>query len=285
MSETTPPGAPTGAPASDVPGTETPAPAANISESATEDDADHDGADTEAEAKRAAKGIQKRVDELTALRRQAERDRDHWRELAMRQGQQPPQQQQAPPSAADSPAPKPEDYPAGEFDPGYDKARTEWIKASAAAEAERNILQRFQRHQAQAAEQQVTQSFQAGLAKIVETSPDAPSVLDELGKRIHPSVSNLIVEAGADVAYYIATNPEAEGRIRQARTLGAVAREIGRVEERMARERSAPPQLSAAPPPPPRSVRGSGSGPVDYDRMSTEAFIASRNREKFGGKA
>jgi hypothetical protein len=43
----------------------------------------------ENEVVRAAKGVTKRIDELTRLRRDAERDRDHWRELALRQPTQP----------------------------------------------------------------------------------------------------------------------------------------------------------------------------------------------------
>src|SRR5689334_5427715 len=50
---------------------------------------------TNAPAKPKPSGVQKRLDELTRNWRQAERDRDHWREQATRNQSQPAQPQAA----------------------------------------------------------------------------------------------------------------------------------------------------------------------------------------------
>lgn len=266
--------------------------AANDAESATADEttADQTGADAEPQK---ARGVQKRLDELTAQRRQAERDRDYWREMAMRQGQQPPQQQPAnqsqppqpdPVAAAIAqhvgPAPKPEDFPAGEFDPGYRDARDQWVEKRAEARAVMAAEQRMRAHQAASVEQQFRQSFSQQVAELAKADEGAVASIAALGQRLPDQVANAIASMGADVAHYIATNPEAEARIKNAPNPWAVATELGEIRAAVKARRAAPvTQPSSAPPPPSRVVRGGGSSAPDPDKMSMAQFAATYGKD------
>lgn len=51
---------------------------------AVETEVEQDAQPDEGEEPRKPRGVQKRIDELTGNWRNAERERDHWREVAMR---------------------------------------------------------------------------------------------------------------------------------------------------------------------------------------------------------
>lgn len=93
------------------------------------------------------KGVQKRIDELTANWRGAERDRDYWRDLAM-QAQQKPQQQAPQPQNAqqqDRPGkPDPKSFRDGDMDPAYFEALAGWQadqRVAAALEKQRQDME------------------------------------------------------------------------------------------------------------------------------------------------
>lgn len=263
MSETTQPDAPEGVPAEGVStdaentvaqGAETESPAVE------ETPADDAGAEP---PRPQSKGVQKRIDELTTQRYDAIRERDYWREMAMR-GASPPQQQPSgqapvplPPevAAAIPPAPKPEDFPAGEFDPKYAVALAKHEMRMDQAKAF-VFQQQMQRQQAVA---QMQANLAQQVERLTETDPQARETIAALGMRLPNPVADLVAEAGADVAYYIARNPDAEKQIAEARTPAAVARAIGRIEARLEAARAAPPQPTAAPAPPPRAAKGTAS--------------------------
>lgn len=300
MSESTQPGAPESAPAagvsSDAQTENQLAQVANEAESTTApDDADQTGADTEPSK---AKGVQKRLDELTALRRQAERREEaareearHWRELAMR-GQQPAQQQGQPAQQPDpiaahvaqivGPAPKPEDY-GGDWTEEYRTAREAWSDRRSEVRAAAIAAQQVRAFQAEAAERQFQQTFSQQVDDIEKDAPGARESIAALGNKLPAQVANAIASMGADVAHYIATNPEAEARILKAPNAWAVATELGEIRATVKARRAAPVvQPTSAPPPPSRTVRGGGSAAPDFNSMSPEAFAAYRNQQEFG---
>jgi hypothetical protein len=61
-----------------------------------ETEVEQDAQPDEGEEPRKPRGVQKRIDELTGNWRSAERERDHWREVAMRQIQSPQYQEPEP---------------------------------------------------------------------------------------------------------------------------------------------------------------------------------------------
>ncbi len=289
MSETSTPDAPEGVPAEGVStdAENTVAQAAETSDTtAPENETPADDAGAEP-PKRESKGVQKRIDELTARAYRAERQAEEvlsmLRQQMAGQGQQQPQgPAPLPPELANAmpPAPKPEDFPAGEFDPKY---------AVALAKHEMRMEQaQAMVHQQKLQRQQAAQQLQANLAQQVErlaaTDPQARDSIAALGMRLPNAVADMVADAGADIAYYIARNPEAEKQIAEARTPAAVARALGRIEERLAAAPPpAPPQPTKAPPPPQRAVRGTSAASGEPDINNTEAWIEWRRRQRDGG--
>jgi hypothetical protein len=229
--------------------------------------ADDAGAD-HGEAKKPARGFQKRIDELTARQRDAERDRDHWRDLAMRSGQAAPQPQQpqAPqPLPADLVAhigapPDPNKFPWGETDPNY-----------AAALAEHRLLTRMAQAEAQnraAQAQQADKQFLSTVAEKVsaaaERLPDlSVEALARFGQNVPNHVANAVADliatsdTGPDVAAWLMGNPNEVRRI-SALSPAGVLRELGKAEARMEAQLAAPAPVTNAPPPV-RTVGGGGA--------------------------
>lgn len=281
MSETVQPAAEEAKPAegvsSDTQNTDAPAAETSESPAPETEPADDAGAET---PKRESKGVQKRIDELTARAYRAERQAEEMLALLRQQtaAQQPangnpaiPQAPTLPPELASAipPAPKPEDFPAGEFDPKY-------AVALAKHEMRMEQAQAFARQQ-QMQRQQAAAQMQANLAqqveRLTETDPQARDTIAALGMRLPNPVADMVAEAGAEVAYYIARNPEAEKQIAEARSRDAVARAIGRIEARLEAARAAPSQPTAAPAPPPRAAKGTASASrTPYDARDFDEY-------------
>ncbi len=292
MSETTQPGASDGAPAEAV---ETPidagqsvAPAEqNAASAPAEDDnaQDDDAGDTG----QRPRGTGRRVSELLqdrAYERQARAQAEARAEaLAAQlvQFQQGGGQQAAKPSgpAALPPdlaaqvgsPPDPSQFAAGEFDPAYaeERALYRFKTEQAKAYAQQREVQAKQ-HQQQAAtqmQQRLGQMFEKGREtfsdfEAVVTAADVP-----MPEHVVREIADL--DAPAAVAYWLAKNPQDAARIAKLDGRG-VARELGRIEGRLAASAAPSPQPTAAPPPP-RNVRGVGSSGVkSLDAMSVSDF-------------
>lgn len=219
----------------------------------------------------------KRVQQLLAERHQL-RERLAYLEGVAQRGQQPAPAQAEQGKPAPLPGdlaqwvgeePKPDAFPAGEFDPQY-------LRAIARYEARSEQAQAIQMQRAVAAQQAEVAKAQAFLTQadqFAKEKPDFREVAGGLGQRLANWQANLIAEAGAEIVYAIGKDAEAEARIRSARSREAVAREIGRIEARMERARETPiPQPTAAPDPAPRAVRGGNSGQRDPSRMSMSEY-------------
>jgi hypothetical protein len=176
--------------------------------------------------------------------------------------------------------PKPEAFPAGEFDPQY-------LRAIAKFEARHEQAQ-FVTAQRQMAQRQAEEARARTLAddvvKAEKDRPDFREVVGGLGNRLANWQANLIAEAGVEIAYAIGKDAAAEEAIRSARTPVAAAREIGRIEARLEAAKAAasappaaPPQPSNAPPPPPKSVRGASTVGFDWSKASPAEIQARIN--------
>lgn len=227
---------------------------------------------------------EKRIQQLLADRAQ---DRERLARLeGMLQrpqgNEQPAQQAPAlPPDIAQyvGKEPDPNAFPAGEWDPGYLDARVDYKLR------QREGNQELRRRHSVAQRQQ--SEFQSKLGSIVEAG--AAKYADFADKALNHSVpmtQTMVAEiadsdAGADIAYFLGNNP-AEARRIAALPANKVAREIGRIEERLTRTKDAPiPQPTKAPDPP-RSVRGSNAGQNDVSRMSMTEY-AAWSAKQFGG--
>ncbi len=219
----------------------------------------------------------KRVQQLLA-ERHALRERLAYLEGVAQRGQQP-----EPPKAASEQAPslpqdlaawvgeepKPDAFPAGEFDPQYLRAVAKYEARSEQAQ----FLQAQRAHAARQAEAAKAQAFLEEADKAAKEKPDFREVAGGLGQRLANWQANEVAMAGPEVVYAIGKDAEAEARIRAARTPTALAREIGRIEARLERARETPPpQTSQAPDPAPRAVRGGNVGQRDPSRMSMSEY-------------
>lgn len=227
----------------------------------------------------------KRVQQLLAERHEL-RERVAYLE-GIAQRQQPPADAtkqatpQLPPDLAKwvGDEPKPDAFPAGEFDPQYLRAVARFEARSEQAQAV--VAQRI--HAARQAEAARAQSFIEQANKYAEDKPDFREAVGGLGTRLANWQANLLAEAGAEIAYAVAKDAEAEARIRAARTPLAVAREVGRIEARLERARETPPpQPTSAPEPPPRAARGGNVGHRDPSKMSMSEY-AEWSKKEFGG--
>lgn len=160
-----------------------------------------------------AKGIQKRMDELTADK-YAERKRAddlaamNAKLMAMIEGNQKPQAQ------ASSGEPNPEDYEGNEAGYWRAVAKYEAAEAAKAVVAERLKVSEEQakRLSEEQKEQEVAKNFVARRKEAEKTIPDYKDVVGEWTPAVPQSVQNMLIrlEEGPLIAYHLAKNPQLE---------------------------------------------------------------------------
>lgn len=210
------------------------------------------GDDAAAEPAPRKQTAQDRIDEVTRLRRDAERkadetarERDYWREQALRNQQQAQQ-----PEQPKDGAPDPNQYEFGESDLGY-------IRDLARYEARTEFQKQAEEQAAQAKARSEADSWNAKLAKGAETRPDFIEVVrgnwnctEAMGRALLSS------DVGAEVAYHLGKHPDEARRIAGLDPVSQV-REIGRLEAKLSQPAPAPKTVTDAPAPTP-GVRGAG---------------------------
>lgn len=208
-------------------------------------------------------GVQRRIDELTRHWRTTERDRDYWRELALK-GQQPPQQPPAQPSR-----PKADDF---ESYDEYIEALTDYKVGERAKQWQEQ--QRAQ--QGQQAQAQRQQAFQAKAHEFTQQHPDFWEVAGNPAVPISQTVVDVAIESdiGPQVLYHLGKNPQEAARLAQLSPT-AVAREIGRLEARL----QLPPKKTSQAPEPIQPIGGGGEQATkDPSKMTMDEFVAWRRQ-------
>jgi len=243
-------------------------------------DADYAGADDQPKR---ARGVQKRIDELTANWRNAERRVDELARMlqgTLGQGQQPsaqpPQHAEAPlpPDIAQwvGPPPDPAKFAAGEFDPEYIRAAAKHdIRVDQAQMAAEQ-----RKAQAQQAQVQFAQRVSSIMEQAMTAAPQIAATLQDPSFPMPQHVVRALAEmdAPADVLAHLARNREEAARISKL-SPPAAFKEIAKIEARMSATTAAPSAPTAAPPPP-RPVRGAGAPPPDPTKMSYAEYKAHR---------
>lgn len=218
------------------------------------------------------KGVQKRIDELTRLRYDAERDRDYWRDLATRQ------QPQATPETAKPEAPKPlpklEDF-------NYDEAAYQQaLFKHASEEAARQVREELRREQEQKQKQERVKSWKTREAEFIAKTPDYKQVA--YYAPISDAMADVIQESelGPQIAYYLGKHTAEAEQIAQLDPVRAACA-LGRIEARLEKPAAPPPppkQVSKAPPPPPKieatdaTPRVSTTSP-DSDKLTDDEWV------------
>ncbi len=209
--------------------------------------------------------------------RALERDRDHWRQMAERLIPQP----QAAPKA--DPAPESRASPKTLADFEYDEAK---YQSHLFKEVETRAIEAAERRLRENQERESTtrrrSEFAARERDFAKSNADYFDVTRAENLNITQAMVDAVSESdeAAAVLYFLAKNPGQTDRIAQLSTASA-AREIGRIEERLKRERDEvkAPRISAAPPPPPKLDASEPGVERDPEKMTSDEWLKWRNKQ------
>ena len=236
------------------------------------------------ETKKALKGVQKRIDELTRARYEAEergrqeaeqarQEAAYWRQMAEQAKQQigPPRSDQF------------QDY-------------EQFLRATAAFEAQKVTEERIaaERQQAwqyqqaqmrQAQEAQARAQYEATIQhKVAEAEKKFPDFVEVVTSPELPGLQGtpafgaiLESEMGAEVMYYLGKNPARAHQIVSLSPLAQV-REIGRIEASLSTGKS----VTQAPPPPSSVNAQTGTATKSPERMTVDEYYAHITRGRRG---
>lgn len=226
------------------------------------------------------KGVGKRIDELTREKYDAQRERDYWREQAVRNQRQPEQrQEQASQHEEASDEPTLEQH--GWDFAAYTKALYDWHKQRDAKTA--------QKAKEAESQQERAKKYQDSVQTFVESHPDFHDVFHG-GLPVSEPMAEAITEADnpAAIAYYLGQNPEEAARIAAMSPTGA-SRAIGRIEAKLetqvvpaAVEQTRQPEQKTVTkaPPPVTTLSGAPVVVKDLDDMSMADYDAERRKQR-----
>jgi len=226
-----------------------------------------------------AKGVGKRIDELTRNWRETERDRDHWRELALKQTQ--PQQRTEPEASVT-------EKTLADFE--YDEVKYQrYLKdevSKTAVEAARRELKAEQERNAGA---QRKVSFVARETEFAKSVDDYDAITRNPRLPITEAMVEVVEDSddGPALLYHLGKNPDITAKLAQLPPI-AVARELGKIEARLAYERERAKEaskVSKAPAPPPKvdglepSIGNVKPDSPDSDKLSDDEWARRRNKQ------
>lgn len=231
-----------------------------------------------------------KLDRQTRNWRALERDRDHWREMALRMqppSQQPPAPREAPPANADQ-LKQLSDF---EYDEGkYQRYLHDTLRSSITEEVRAAIRTEISGERERQESERRRSSFRSRETEFAKTVNDYEDVARDRNLAISPDMADVIQESddGPALLYHLGKNPDIAEKIAQL-PAKAAARELGKIEARLAFEREraaeAKKKVSEAPPPPSR-VEGADPGSLnvkpgdaDSDKLSDEEWTRRRNKQ------
>lgn len=216
--------------------------------------------------------VQERIDELTRYRREAERDRDHWRELAMK-GEPEKQTPVEEPVSLEVKTLEDFDYDEKAYQTYiFDTAQTQAVEA-----AKRALEEDRTAHEAQVRQRE----FQSKEKAYAETVEDYMRVTRDNSLSLTKEMVDIATtsDEGPALLYYLGKNPDIADSLSRLSPLAA-AREMGKIESKLVKES----QPSKAPPPTPK-IEGVNPGhkvkpntPAS-DKLSTEDWLKARNKQ------
>lgn len=200
------------------------------------------------------RSLQGRIDDLTAQRREAERERDYYRALAE------PQPAQNPPLGA---KPDRDDFVT---DDDFLEALADWKIDSRFAE------------QAQTREVQTLEAgFAARQAEAVQAIPDYLEVVGNSTVELTPHIQRAIMESdeGPKLAYHLAQNPAVAERLFNMSDIQSVM-ELARIGERL---KASPAKSPSKAPAPISPLGGNSRNVVNLANASMEEYIEARRAQ------
>jgi len=216
---------------------------------------------------------EERINALTKEKYDAQRQAEEYqRQLAEYQRQL--QQQQAP---------QPEDMPKlSDFD--YDEGRYQQAVQAWAGQKQQSFYENLQRQQqdlqTQAEQQRQAQVLQQKVSAGVQKYPDFQAKVFDPNlpplRDVNPAAFQAVIESDVaeDVAYYLASNPQEVYSFASLTPIQAV-RKVAQIEGRLGQK----PTSRSVPPKPPTRVSGNSEAVKDPTKMSTDEFMAWRNKQ------
>lgn len=247
------------------------------------DEASPEGKTDSADKKPRKPWHEKRIGELTYNWRQAERDRDYWRELATRQPSQP-QAQPAQQQTQATQKPLPAQYQSTEE---YLEALADWKSEEKLSAWDRKRREEAERTEREQSTRKVFDSFSERQAKAREKFADFDEVAYSPDTPISPLMAEVITRAemGPEIAYFLGKNPDKGLQISQMTDPHSVALALGRIEAQLAAPQpqpvtaSAPKAAPTAAPPPPKTLSGSAPVQKNPEDMTTREWVTWRNAQ------
>lgn len=217
-------------------------------------------------APKARKSAQERINEVTAARREAEREAAYWRKVALDSHQAPQQERKAQEQPRDA-APNPDDFTHGDADPNY-------LVALAKYEAKREIREEYeareqsQRLQASRStfEQKVAEMFPEGEPEGLASLRSLPAIRSEITDVLFTS------EKGPLIADHLGDNPSVLRRL-EGLPAHLVGFELAKIEAALTKPATPQPnRVTNAPEPAPKPRGAGGQFQVAADTNDFAAF-------------
>jgi len=217
-----------------------------------------------------------RIGQLYGKWKQEQREKEYWRQQALKS--------QTPPSTAPKTEPKQNDFD------DYD----DYVRALADHKAEQKVTQILEeREKKKSRETEETTHFQKvqTLQTKIQSGSEKYDDFEEVAYSPDVPINQTIIDALVDcdepseIVYHLGKNPQEALRISQLSPLAA-AREIGKIEAKLANKPTGPqPKLKTKAPNPIKTVGGGGeSSGKKLEDMSAAEYIAYMDEREFGGK-
>jgi hypothetical protein len=239
-------------------------------ESAPSTDEEETGEDSADEPPKKSKGVQKRIDELTRAKYEAEREREIARQELERYRREA-EQQKAQPATGDN-EPRFEDFSS------YDDYVKAIAKHSALKEVNAIKAQQAQETEARKAEE-MKRAFDEKAAKARSKYDDFDTIALSPIVPYTPVMAQLVAESdiAGDLAYYLGKNLDEAKRLSQLSPVDA-AKQLGRLEAKLS-EAPKPKKITQAPPPI-KTVAGNEKVSKDPSKMSMAEYMEWRQPKK-----
>lgn len=229
------------------------------SESSTENE--------ELEESKETSGVQKRIDELTRNYREAQRERDYYKELANKQPE---------PIKIDETPKTLEDFE-------YDEQK---YHAYMLDQAREYALKAVREEQGKETSNRTQQAFREREAAFAKDTEDYERYAHDVNLTITQPMAEIIreMDQGPAVLYHLGKNPDIADAISKLSPL-AQARELGKMEANISIKPEKP--VSQAPPPPPKIKAADPAIKIDpkspeSDKLSTAEWLKKRNKQVRG---
>lgn len=211
------------------------------------------------------RSARERINELTRRAHEAEREAQHWREVAERK------------PAESSDKPSPDKF--GSYDE-YVEALADWRADQRVAESfKRRDAERSQAAEARAAEAKA-QAWHERQSNFREATPDYDAVVGKSSVQVAPHVVDTLLDSdsGPELAYHLAKHPETVRRINALSPLAA-AREIGRIEASLSTPAAPREKPASKAPAPITPARSSAPASVNLATANMDQYIAARRKQ------